>query len=158
MVVAAGGIYDGRGLAMALGLGAVGVWVGTRFICAEESSATKRHINGVLNCGIESTIRTTIYSGRPMRVLKNEKNLEWELTRYNEKIKIGKNGMTIANYILQEAEKTGEQLSYAKLYPLLLGQAASAIHDIKPAKDIVLEMVEDACKILKLNVGLISKL
>ena len=35
-VVAAGGISDGRGLAMALCLGANAVWVGTRFICAEE--------------------------------------------------------------------------------------------------------------------------
>ena len=35
-VVAAGGISDGRGLAMALSLGADAVWVGTRFICSEE--------------------------------------------------------------------------------------------------------------------------
>jgi NAD(P)H-dependent flavin oxidoreductase YrpB (nitropropane dioxygenase family) len=35
MVVAAGGIYDGRGLAMSLALGASAVWVGTRFICAK---------------------------------------------------------------------------------------------------------------------------
>jgi hypothetical protein len=36
LVVAAGGIFDGRGLAMALALGAAGVWVGTRFVCAKE--------------------------------------------------------------------------------------------------------------------------
>ena len=47
-VVAAGGIYDGRGVAAALALGATGVWVGTRFICAEESSAGPKHRNAVL--------------------------------------------------------------------------------------------------------------
>ena len=43
MVMGAGGIFDGRGLAMALSLGADAVWVGTRFICAEEAAAPPRH-------------------------------------------------------------------------------------------------------------------
>merc|ERR1719486_1760549 len=42
-VVAAGGIYDGRGLAMALSLGADGVWVGTRFVASAEGGAPKKH-------------------------------------------------------------------------------------------------------------------
>ncbi|ELU42862.1 2-nitropropane dioxygenase [Rhizoctonia solani AG-1 IA] len=42
-VVAAGGIYDGRGLAAALMWGAQGVWVGTRFVASEEAGANKRH-------------------------------------------------------------------------------------------------------------------
>ena len=42
-VLGAGGIFDGRGLAMALSLGADGVWVGTRFICAKEAAAPPRH-------------------------------------------------------------------------------------------------------------------
>merc|ERR1712187_828410 len=40
-VVAAGGIYDARGLAMALSLGADGVWVGTRFVASVEGGAPK---------------------------------------------------------------------------------------------------------------------
>src|SRR5207244_5939484 len=39
-VVAAGGIFDGRGLAAALALGADGVWIGTRFIATPEARAT----------------------------------------------------------------------------------------------------------------------
>src|SRR5258708_25922881 len=38
-VVAAGGLYDGRGLAPALSLGAVGVWMGTRVIASEEAQS-----------------------------------------------------------------------------------------------------------------------
>ena len=43
LVVAAGGIFDGRGMAAALNWGAAGVWVGTRFVCATEAGAPPRH-------------------------------------------------------------------------------------------------------------------
>lgn len=43
MVVGAGGIFDGRGLAMALNAGCAGVWVGTRFIASEEAGAGPMH-------------------------------------------------------------------------------------------------------------------
>ena len=42
-VIAAGGIYDGRGLASALMYGAQGVWVGTRFVASTEAGAPKKH-------------------------------------------------------------------------------------------------------------------
>jgi len=71
-VVAAGGIFDGRGLAMALSLGAQAVWVGTRFICAAESGAPKEHVKSVLGATVLDSLRTIIYTGRPLRVRKNE--------------------------------------------------------------------------------------
>lgn len=40
-LVAAGGIFDGRGIAAALAMGAGAVWVGTRFVTARESAASK---------------------------------------------------------------------------------------------------------------------
>lgn len=39
--MAAGGIFDGRGVAAALVMGAGAVWVGTRFVTARESAASK---------------------------------------------------------------------------------------------------------------------
>jgi NAD(P)H-dependent flavin oxidoreductase YrpB (nitropropane dioxygenase family) len=42
-VIAAGGIYDGRGLAAALMFGAEAVWVGTRFVASTEAAAPKKH-------------------------------------------------------------------------------------------------------------------
>ena len=67
LVVAAGGIFDSRGLAMALSLGASGVWVGTRFVCAEEAGAPPLHQKTVMNTTSEGTARTIIFSGRPLR-------------------------------------------------------------------------------------------
>merc|ERR1712086_561072 len=48
-VVAAGGIFDHRGLAAALCMGADAVWVGTRFVACEEAGAPKRHKEGIVN-------------------------------------------------------------------------------------------------------------
>lgn len=42
-MVAAGAMYDGRGLAAALAYGASGVWVGTRFVASVEAGAPKKH-------------------------------------------------------------------------------------------------------------------
>lgn len=42
-MIAAGGIYDGRGLAAMLMYGAQAVWVGTRFVAATEAAAPKKH-------------------------------------------------------------------------------------------------------------------
>ncbi len=77
-VIAAGGIYDGRGLAAALALGAQGVWMGTRFIASEEAHAADTYRKAVVGAGDTDTTRTRCYSGKPMRVRTNPYVLDWE--------------------------------------------------------------------------------
>lgn len=77
-VIAAGGIYDGRGLAAALSLGAVGVWMGTRFIASEEAHAAQTYKEAVIGAGDVDTTRTRCYSGKPMRCRTNEYIKDWE--------------------------------------------------------------------------------
>ena len=62
LVVAAGGIWDGRGLAAALGLGTVGVWVGTRFVASEEAGCSQAHKDAVVEAGWGDTTRTLVVS------------------------------------------------------------------------------------------------
>ncbi len=62
-VVAAGGIFDGRGLAAALCWGAQAVWVGTRFVCAKEAGAPARHQQAIINADYHDTVRTLIFTG-----------------------------------------------------------------------------------------------
>jgi enoyl-[acyl-carrier protein] reductase II len=71
-VVAAGGIFDGRGLAAALALGADGVWVGTRFIATPEARGVAGYKEALLAAGEDATLISRAYSGKPMRVLRNE--------------------------------------------------------------------------------------
>ncbi|MEO1029516.1 MAG: nitronate monooxygenase, partial [Pseudomonadota bacterium] len=77
-VVAAGGIYDGRGLAAALALGACGVWMGTRFIASEEAHAAQSYKETVVGAGDSDTTRTRCYSGKPMRCRTNDYIKDWE--------------------------------------------------------------------------------
>merc|ERR1712107_557357 len=62
LVVGAGGIFDGRGLAAALATGCSGVWVGTRFIASDEAGAGPLHKNKIVSSDYSDTLRTTIYT------------------------------------------------------------------------------------------------
>merc|ERR1712039_461348 len=64
IVVGAGGIFDGRGLAASLAMGCSGVWVGTRFIASEEAGAGPYHKKSVVAAEFNDTLRTIIYTGR----------------------------------------------------------------------------------------------
>ena len=77
-VVAAGGFYDGRGLAAALAYGATGVWMGTRFLMTYEANAENAYKSALVDGTVDSTARSTCYSGRPMRVINNEYVCEWD--------------------------------------------------------------------------------
>jgi NAD(P)H-dependent flavin oxidoreductase YrpB (nitropropane dioxygenase family) len=144
LVVAAGGIYDGRGVAAALSLGASGVWVGTRFVASLESKAPPRHVNAVVKAGSDDTIRTTIYTGRPMRVLRNEQNSEWETYRKPEMLQLQAEGIVP---FVHDQEKKGK--FDAASMPLLMGQAIGGIHDVLPAGEIVKRMMDEAVAAMK---------
>lgn len=60
-MVAAGGVYNGRGLAAALCHGASAVWVGTRFVCAEEAGAPKGHKDAIINSTHEGIVKTILF-------------------------------------------------------------------------------------------------
>merc|ERR1719409_539488 len=79
-VVAAGGIHDGRTLAAVLSLGAEAAWIGTRFLASVESTPVKKadHMRNIINAKATDTVRTLIYSGRPLRVYKTEYVQSWE--------------------------------------------------------------------------------
>jgi enoyl-[acyl-carrier protein] reductase II len=71
-VVAAGGIVDGRGLAAALALGADGVWIGTRFIATPEARSVAGYKDALLRSKEDATTISRAFSGKTMRVLRNE--------------------------------------------------------------------------------------
>ena len=144
MVVAAGGIYDGRGLASSLVQGAVGVWVGTRFVASEEAGCSRMHKEAVVSAGFGDTLRTLVVSGRPLRVRRNDYIDGWE-ARPEEIKGLTEKGRVPMMQDMDEDKETD--------MPFLMGQVAGVIQEIKPAKEIVEEMVRDAVKMLKIGNG-----
>jgi len=77
-VVAAGGIGDGRGLAAALMLGAQGALVGTRFIATPEANCHAGYKDKLVQIGVDGTVVTRAYTGKPCRVVRNRYTEQWE--------------------------------------------------------------------------------
>ncbi len=144
MVVAAGGIYDGRGLAAALMMGAVGVWVGTRFVASKEAGCSQGHKEAVVGAGWGDTVRTLVVSGRPLRVRRNEYIENWEGRGEVVRELVGK-GVVPVEHDMEEDRDVD--------LPYLMGVVSASINDIKPAKVIVDDMVREAVERLKVGGG-----
>ncbi|EGN96098.1 hypothetical protein SERLA73DRAFT_185638 [Serpula lacrymans var. lacrymans S7.3] len=151
VVVAAGGIADGRGLAVALSYGASGVWVGTRFVASVEAGAAPKHKELVLSAGYDDTVRTLVYSGRPMSVRKTEYVAEWETRRRKEIEELVAQGKIPHDV---ELEMHPEKSLEGRMW--LMGKVAGSINDIKHAREIVDEIVITAAKSLKTATGLMT--
>lgn len=141
LVVAAGGIHNGRGLASSLMQGAVGVWVGTRFVASVEAGCSEEHKQEVVRCGFEGTERTLVLSGRPLRMKTNAYIQKWH--DQPQKIK------ELCDQGIVPIEKDFDEGNDVDP-PHLMGQVAGAIEKIQPAGEIVAEMVEEAVGQLKL--------
>lgn len=151
-VIAAGGIYDGRGLGAALMLGAAGAWVGTRFIACEEAHAGPVHIKRVLECSGSETIRTEIFTGRPCRLLRTPYVKKWE-KREDEVRQMLNKGV-----VPWLAEMKDGKAGMSEFFPALMGQCAGGIHEVKSAEAIVKDMVAEALHLLRAKTQLISRL
>ncbi|KAK8112133.1 uncharacterized protein PG998_008590 [Apiospora kogelbergensis] len=140
MVVAAGGVHDGRGLAAALMQGAAGVWVGTRFVASAEAGCSEEHKRAVVACGFDETERTLVLSGRPLRMRTNDYVARWH-ARPDKIRELCDRGITPIEWDFDQGHDVDP--------PHLMGQVAGAITKIQPAGEIVREMVDEALQMLK---------
>lgn len=136
-VVAAGGIADGRGVAAAFALGAEGVQVGTRFMCAEECTIHPSVKEQVVKAKDRDTVVTGRSTGHPVRVIKNKLSRQIiELDRDNRPEEIE----TLGAGKLALAMRHGD----TDMGSLMAGQAAALVCRIEPASAIVQEMMNEA--------------
>lgn len=154
-VVAAGGIFDGRGLAAALALGAQGVWVGTRFIASKEAHAGDLYREAVVAAADEDTIRTRCYSGKPMRVKKNSYVDDWErrpqdIQPFPMQAMISVQANAMGGIGGQIDGLDPDKSCFA------MGQSAGGVRDVRPAGDIVAAMMTEAEAALQRAAGLVA--
>jgi len=150
-VIGAGAVYDGRGLAANLAWGAQAVWVGTRFVACEEAGAPPMHKKAIVNAGHEDFARTLIYTGRPLRVIRNPYIDDWENNRQAEAKALLEQGIIPVD---DDLKKHPERSLSSK--PWLTGRVAAQIHEVLPAKKIIDDMVNDAARIMKHGASLVN--
>ena len=148
-VVAAGGIFDGRGLAAALTLGADGVWVGTRFIATPEARGLPGFKDRIIGAAEDGTIISRAFSGKTMRVIKNDTTAHFEahpeeLRPFPEQLGIA---FSEQYFHLGGDESTPGVDPNREGYPA--GQAVGAIDALVPAGEIVATMVSEATAALE---------
>jgi NAD(P)H-dependent flavin oxidoreductase YrpB (nitropropane dioxygenase family) len=107
-LVAAGGVNDGRSLAAALMLGAGAVWIGTRFVTAKESSASDFAKKSIIESGFDSSIKSLVWTGRPLRALSNPYIADWEQNRQAEIKSLAERGIVPLQYELDRLHAEGK--------------------------------------------------
>lgn len=144
-VVGAGGVYDGRGLAAILALGAQGVWMGTRFIASDEAHAAQSYKYNIVGASDVDTTRTRCYSGKPMRVRTNPYVEDWEKRPHEieafpmqamHSIQTGVIGGI--GGITDESKLDPDKSCFA------MGQSAGGVKSVKPVKEIVDQIMAEA--------------
>ncbi|CAB4541857.1 unannotated protein [freshwater metagenome] len=146
-VVAAGGLFDGRGLAASLALGADAIWVGTRFIATPEARAVNGYKEALVASREDDTVISRSYTGKPCRVVRNEWTNHYEQNPQDIK--------TFPHQAIASAQANVNHLGYPsgtkvdtsrEFYPA--GQGAGAVSSLIPAGDLVRDIVAQAEKIL----------
>ncbi len=135
-VIAAGGIADGRGIAAVLMLGAEGVQLGTRFICATECEAHINYKEAIVSAGERDAVVCGTSIGHPVRALKNQ--LTREISALEKQGADEEELQKLGAGRLRLAFELGDVLCGS----LMAGQSAGLIKDIRPARELILSLVE----------------
>ena len=141
-VIAAGGIADGRQFAAALALGAIGVQVGTCLLAAEECPIHEAYKQAVIDSGDNGTMVTGRIAGTPVRILKNQMARE-----YVKNEKAGMDKMELEKFTLGALRKAvfdGD----TKTGSLMAGQVAAQIKAVRPAAEILEELVSGCAAVI----------
>ena len=140
-VVAAGGIADGRGIAAAFALGADGVQVGTRFMCAQECTIHPDVKARIIKAKDRDTVVTGYSTGHPVRVIKNKlSRIIEELDRANKPEEIDALGSGKLALCMRQGD--------LDMGSIMAGQCASMVEGIQPAAEIVTEMIAEAEEVM----------
>lgn len=161
-VIAAGGIATGRGVVAALSLGAQAVSMGTRFLASTEARVPHAYKERVVQSTAKDTVSTGLFdvgwADAPHRVLRNKAVSEWEAAGCPARGQRPGEGQVIGTVVragtpvelvryssFMPSEGFTGDLDYAALYA---GESCSLVHDIKPAAQIVADVMREAKAVL----------
>ena len=137
-VLAAGGIGSGRHVAASLALGAQGVWVGTAFLASEETNIPEDHQNQILSGRSEQFTTSKFSSGKQQRSFHNLVKDAW--------VESGLQAlpMPLQGILMEPMTQAAKAIGRWDLIGNPSGQVSGMLTERRPAKDILMDMVNEA--------------
>lgn len=149
-IIAAGGIADGRGLAAALALGAMGIQMGTRFICTTECLAHDNYKQRIVRAHDRATIVTGGSFGHPVRSIRGpfvRRLEELEQEGISEQQFMGFGAGTLRAAIVDGDVDRGS---------VMAGQSAGLVSDVVPVRVVIDRIIAQADAVMRHSAALIQ--
>ena len=143
-VLAAGGIATGRQMAAALALGASGVWCGSVWLTTEEAETSPAVKAKMLAATSRDTVRSRCRTGKPARQLVSAWTQEWEGPGSPGSLPMPLQ-MVVAEGAMRHIEKVAEggNEGARQLANYFVGQCVGLMNTVKPARQVVYDMIEE---------------
>jgi NAD(P)H-dependent flavin oxidoreductase YrpB (nitropropane dioxygenase family) len=143
-VIAGGGITTGRHLAGALALGAAGVWTGTVWLASRESDVNMTLKEKLLKANATDTEHSNCVSGFTMRTLRSEWHKEWALPEAPKPAPAPYQILLFADIKASAFDHNLENFMTEAA-----GQGVDFVHTMLPARQIVMDMAEEAFEVFE---------
>ena len=147
-VLAAGGIASGRQIAAAMALGAAGVWCGSVWLTTAEAETQPTVKEKFLRASSADTVRSRSLTGKPARMLRTPWTDAWSepgapapLAMPLQTILVAEAQARIARGAPQEGSGAADLATY------FVGQVVGRMNQVKPARQVVLEMVTEYAEV-----------
>jgi NAD(P)H-dependent flavin oxidoreductase YrpB (nitropropane dioxygenase family) len=143
-VLAAGGIGSGRQMAAAMALGAEGAWTGSIWLTVAEADTSPVVRDKLLGASSRDTVRSRSMSGKPARMLRTAWTDAWEDPNNPQPLP-----MPLQWMLTSEAQHRIFRYEPPELVGMPVGQIVGSMNTVRPAREVVLGMVEECADVLE---------
>ncbi|CDO09543.1 nitronate monooxygenase [Mycolicibacterium cosmeticum] len=143
-VLAAGGIVTGRQMAASVALGAAGAWTGSVWLTTEEAETEPHTVAKMLAAGSRDTVRSAGRTGKPSRQLVSDWTDAWAPAGGQQPLPLPLQNM-LSEPVLRRVDALAAQghEGAQALATYFVGQGVGLMNKVRPARDVVLEFIED---------------
>ncbi len=142
-VLAAGGIASGRQIAAALALGAEGVWCGSVWLTTDEAETQPTVKEKFLAATSRDTVRSRSLTGKPARMLRSAWTDEWDKPDAPPPLAMPLQSALVAEAQIRISRAAHSGGGAKELANYFVGQVVGRMNQIKPARQVVLDMVTE---------------
>ena len=141
----AGGIVTGRQIAASVALGAAGAWTGSVWLTTEEAETAPFTVQKMLAATSRDTVRSKARTGKPSRQLRSAWTDAWEAAAGGPKPLPMPLQSVLSENVLRRIDRLAENGNKGaqELATYWVGQGVGLLNKVKPAREVVREMIED---------------